>query len=202
MKPFKPFRKEKSQIKRKFQPRGRKTPKEESEFGPGKVDILVCRKCGAFYWYKSWHHRLDDYPELKGSKDLKFIICPACQMILNKKYEGEIILENVPENFREDIKTLTKNYGERAFEADPMDRIISFKEKKIKKVTAVRKRGATSRKEFKGLTDIQILATENQLAKRLAKKINEIYGGKLTVAISYSHKEDHKEDIVRIKIKF
>ena len=119
-------------------------------------------------------------------------------MIKDKKYEGEIILEAVPRDFKEDIKNLAKNYGKRAIAADPMDRIISIKEKKIKRVTAKRKRGATSRKEFKGLKDIRILTTENQLAKRLAKKINEIYSGKLSVLISHSH----QEDVARIRIKF
>ena len=186
------------QIKGKFRPRRPKSRKEEAEFGPGKEDILICKKCGAFYWYKSWYHRLGDYPELKQSKQIKFILCPACQMIKDKKYEGEIVLEAVPSNFKEDIKILAENYGKRAIEADPMDRIISTREREVKRVTAKRKRGATSRKEFKGLKDIRILTTENQLAKRLAKKINEIYGGKLTVSISHSH----KEDVARIRIRF
>ncbi|GAI19475.1 unnamed protein product [marine sediment metagenome] len=137
-------------------------------------------------------------PKLKETKNIKFVICPACQMIKDKKYEGEIILEAVPENFKKDIKTLAENYGKRAIVADPMDRIISIKERRVKRVTAARKRGATSREEFKGLMDIRILTTENQLAKRLAKKINEIYGGKLAVSISHSH----KEDTARVRIKF
>ncbi len=186
------------QIKGKFHPRRPKPRKEEAEFGPGKIDVLVCKKCGAFYWYKSWHHHLSDYPELKQSKRIKFTLCPACQMIKDKKYEGEIILEAVPKDFKEDIKTLAKNYGERATEADLMDRVISIKEKRVKRVSVKRKRGATSRKEFKDLKDIRILTTENQLAIRLAKKISEIYGGKFSLNISHSH----KEDIARIRIKF
>ena len=186
------------QIKGKFRPRRPKSRKEEAEFGPGKTDILVCKKCGAFCWYKSWKARLSDYPGLKQSKRIKFAFCPTCQMIKDKKYEGEIILEAVPRDFKEDIKNLVKNYGKRAFKVDPMDRIISIKEKKVKRVAAKRKRGATSRKEFKGLKDVRILTTENQLAKKLAKKINEIYGGKLSVSISHSH----KEDVARIRIKF
>jgi hypothetical protein len=198
MKKYFPFKKEERQIKGKFQPRRPKSKKEEAEFGPGKEDILVCKKCQAFYWYKSWHHKLSDYPELRQSKQIKFILCPACQQILDKKYEGEIILEAVPEKFVKDIKTLAVNFGKRASQTDPMDRIISIREKRVKRVTAKRKRGAISRKEFKGLKDIRILTTENQLAKRLAKKINETFGGKLSLSISHSH----REDVVRIRIKF
>jgi hypothetical protein len=186
------------QIKGKFKPRRPKFRKEEAEFGPGKTDILVCRKCQAFYWYKSWHHRLEDYPELKETKDLKYALCPACQQILDKRYEGEIILRGVPEKFKKDILKLVENFGRRAAFADPMDRIISVKEKVVRRPAAKRKRGADSRKEFKGLKDIQILTTENQLAKRLAKKINEIFGRKLSLSIIYSH----QEDTVRIIISF
>jgi len=187
------------QIKGKFQPRGQKSRKEELEFGPGKVDYIICPGCNCVYFDKSWHHSLEqDLKHLKETKNIRFQICPACWMIKDKKYEGEIILEAVPGDFKEDIKILAKNYGERASEIDPMDRVISIKEKRVKRVSVKRKRGATSRKEFQGLKDVQILTTENQLAKRLAKKINEIYGRKLSVLISHSH----KEDVARIRIKF
>ena len=163
------------QIKGKFQPRRPKSRKEEAEFGPGKTDILVCKKCGAVYWYKSWRAQLGGYPELKQSKRIKFTLCPACRMILDKKYEGEITLENVPKDFKEDIKVLAENYGERAFVKDPMDRIIKITQEKEK---------------------IRILTTENQLAVRMAKKIKQSFGGE--IKISYSH----KEDVARIRITF
>jgi len=198
MKNYIPRKKEQSQIKGKLQPRYPKSKKEEAEFGSGKIDILMCKKCNAVYWYKSWHHRLEDYPELKETKNLKFVLCPVCQMIKDKKYEGEIILENIPENFKEEIKELTKNYGKRATVNDSMDRIISIEEKKVRRPTNVRKRGTSSRKEFRGLTDLRILTTENQLAQRLAKKINEIYGRQFNLSIAHSH----QEDTVRIKITF
>jgi len=184
------------QIKGKFHPRRQKQKKEEQEFSPGKIDILVCEKCNSFYWYKSWHAYLKDYPKLKETKRIKFVLCPACQMIKDKKYEGEIILENIPETFKKDIKILAENFGKRAMIEDPMDRIISIKEEKVKRVTSKRKRGATSRKDFKNLLNIQILTTENQLAQRLAKKINETFGGELSISHS------HLEDVIRARIRF
>ena len=193
-----PYRKEESQIKGKFAPRRPASKKEEAEFGKGEKDILVCKKCGAFYWYKSWHHSLLDYPELEEEKRIKFVLCPACKMILEKKYEGEIILKGVPEDFKEEIKRLIKNYGERAFRKDPMDRIISLRERKISRASAEERRRAGSRKEVEGGREIRVLTTENQLAIRLAKKINRVFGGKLKTSISYSH----QEDTVRIIINF
>lgn len=184
---------------RKFQPQlpQRKSKKEEAEFGPGKIALLICKKCGAVYFSKSWHHRLEEYHR-EESRDIKFTLCPACQMLRDRKFEGEIILENVPENFKKNIKKLVENFDKRAQEADPMDRIISIKEEKIKRATTKEKKGAASRKDFEGKSYIRILTTENQMAKRLAKKINEVYGRKLNLAISYSH----QEDTLRVKINF
>lgn len=180
MKVYKPYQKEQDQIQGKFHPRGPKSKKLEQEFGLAKQNILICKKCKAVYQNKSWHHESEDNRTLSKDKfalNVKFVLCPACQMIKDKKYEGEIILSAVPEKFKNNIKFLAENYGERAFREDPMDRIISIKEER---------------------DNIRILTTENQLAQRLAKKVNETFGGKLKVAISHSH----EEDVIRIKIFF
>ena len=153
-----------------------KSRKEESEFGEGKKDILICKKCNAVYWYKSWHHRLDDYPYLSEKKNLKFVLCPACQMIKEKKYEGELIVENVSPKVRKEIINTVKNMGEEAFRRDPQDRIISIKESN----------GNSKR--------IRILTTENQLAVRIGKKIARTFKGKLNIRYS------KKESTARIKV--
>ncbi len=155
-----------------------KSKKEEQEFGKGKKDLFICPECGAVYWYKSWHHSIEKYPELKETKNIDFTICPACQQILEGKFEGEIILENVPEGLKKEIKNLARNFGKRAFEKDPMDRIISIKEIEKGK--------------------IQILTTENQLAQRLAKKIKQTFGQKAKLIISHSK----EESTLRAKIIF
>ena len=191
-------KKEKNQIQGRFRPKGPKTKKEEAEFGPGKTDILICKSCGIFYWYKSWHHCLENYAKLKKSKNIKFTLCPACQMIKDKKYEGEIIIENVREEIKDQLKILIENFGKRAFKKDPLDRVISIKEKKVRRPTNARKRGAISRKEFIGMLDIRVLTTENQLAQKLANKIKQIYGKKSKTSISHSH----QEDTIRVKIVF
>ncbi|HPO75534.1 MAG TPA: hypothetical protein PLL80_02965 [Candidatus Pacearchaeota archaeon] len=160
-------------------PRFPKPKKEESEFGMGKKDILICKECNAVYYYKSWHHRLDDYSYLKETKRLNFTLCPACQMIRNKKFEGEIVVENVSPKIKTNLKNLVKNFGEKAFERDPQDRVISFNE--------------ISQNED-GSSTIQILTTENQLAQRLAKKISEVFKGK------YSISHSREESVIRAKV--
>lgn len=158
-----------------------KSKKEESEFGKGKKDILICEQCNAVYFYKSWHHRLDEYPHLKESKSLKFTLCPACRMIKEKKFEGEIIIENISQKIKNDLKNLIQNFGEEAFKKDPQDRVISINEIST---------------NTNGSSTMQILTTENQLAQRLAKKISEVFKGKYSI----SHSE--KESTIRAKVSF
>jgi len=161
-----------SQIQGKFQPRRPQSKKEEQEFGPGKKDIVICPQCQAFYYYKSWHHHLEEYRHLSEDKRVKFQLCPACQMIKEGKYEGQVILKNVPLEKEEEMIKLVKNFGEEAFRRDPLDRIIKIKSKKISQ----------------NLVEIEILTTENQLAVRIGKKIKGAFKGDLE--IKYSHQED------------
>ncbi len=197
-KPYKPSPKEEGKVRGGFDQKTPKAKKETEEMGPGREDIVICKECEAVYYYKSWHHKLEDYPELKKSKNVKFTLCPACRMEKSGKYEGEIIIENLPEDIKEDIKKLAKNFGKRAKEKDPMDRIISIEEKTIKRPTARQRRKADSRKEIKGQKKLRILTTENQLAQRLGEKINEVFGKDNNISISHSD----KEDVIRVRISF
>jgi len=151
-----------------------KSKKEEAEFGKGKKDITVCRECEAFYWHKSWHHNFSDYPEISEERNVKFTICPACQMIKDGRYEGEVIIENVAEQRREEIENLINNFSETAFNRDPMDRVIS-----IQTIA-------------KGM--IRVLTTENQMAQQLAKKIKKTFKGKAT----FIHSQ--RESTLRAKV--
>jgi len=93
-------------------------------------------------------------------------------MIQDKQYEGELVLENIPEDKKKEITNLIWNVGERAFERDPMDRIIGF--------------------EDKGNV-IRILTSENQLALSIGKQIKRAFRGKLDI------KWSHKESTSRVK---
>ncbi|MCD6094467.1 hypothetical protein J7J39_00985 [bacterium] len=131
-------------------------PKKKSEEGEkGKKDIIVCPECEAFYWYKSWHHSLDEYPELRENKEVKFELCPACKMTKEGKFEGEVILENVPEKIREELVNFINNFNEEENRRDPLARIISVED------------------IAKGM--IRVTFTQNQLAKKLAKRLKKTY---------------------------
>lgn len=153
-----------------------KSKKEEQEFGRGKKDFVICGDCNAVYYQKSWHHGFADYKRLNENKQVSFTICPACQMIKDGKFEGKIVIENVPEEYRDDILGNIKNTGEKEYERDPMDRIIGIKNLESK---------------------IEVLTTENQLARNIARQIERAYKG-VKSEIIWSR----EESIARIIVKF
>jgi len=159
-----------------FHPKTPTPNKDREEFGPGKKDLIICKECKAVYYYKSWHHKIEDYPQLKPSKKINFSLCPACKMIKSKNYEGEITVKNFPEDKKEELKNLIENFGRRAWEKDSQHRVSSIKEDK---------------------NNLIVHTTENQLAQRLGEKINEVFGKKNKVKISHSG-----EDVIRVEIVF
>lgn len=159
-----------------------KLPKSQHEVEEfkGKKVIILCEKCGIAYYKKSWHHRLEGFKSLEKKPEKKlvgFMLCPACQMIKNKQYEGIIIIKNIPPKFNRELERLINSYGQRAYERDPLDRVISIK-----------KSGSVW----------EVTTTENELANRLAKKIKETFY-KIKPRISFS---SEPSDAAYIKIDF
>ncbi|KKT74294.1 MAG: hypothetical protein UW74_C0026G0006 [Candidatus Giovannonibacteria bacterium GW2011_GWC2_44_8] len=64
---------------------------EFEEFGLARAGRAVCSGCGSFYFEKSWHHPSRDKSKIYGAP---FIMCPACRMIKDRVFEGELITEN------------------------------------------------------------------------------------------------------------
>ncbi|MEX2052917.1 MAG: hypothetical protein WD898_01680, partial [Candidatus Paceibacterota bacterium] len=137
--------------------------KDEQEFGLAPKEFIICSECNSVFFDKSWHHRLDDDIEhLNPDKKVEFKTCPACQMKKDKVFEGQlvIILEENP-GAAEEIMRVVKNSEEQAKEKDPMDRIL-WTEKQGK--------------------EIRIFTSENQLAVRMAKKLDSAFkGGKIDI---------------------
>jgi len=196
---YKPSRDQKNQQTGEFRPRGPRAYKEEIEREPGKEDYIICPDCNSVYEGKGWHHHSEyDVERLKEEEKVRFEQCPACKMIEDKYFQGEIVIENPPADQKEQIKNTAQNYGEKAFKRDPLDRVISMGERKVERPTAQEKRGKESRDEVKGRTDIRILTTENQLAVKIAKKINESLGNKADLNIKHSH----RDKVSRVRMKF
>jgi NMD protein affecting ribosome stability and mRNA decay len=154
-----------------------KRRREEREFPKGDKELIVCPKCDAVYYNKSWHHNFRNYKHFNKDKRLDFKLCPACNMIKNRQFEGKIEIRGIPQNAFEELKALVEAYSERAYRRDPMDRLVSMRGDYRKFVVVV---------------------TENQLAQKLAKKIRDVFK-KVKVKISYSAEPS---DVVYIKIEF
>lgn len=124
------------------------------EFGQGKTDIALCPICNAAYYYKSWHHDLNNYPYIREDKKINFKKCPACQMWLQKQWEGEIRIRDLPAARIEEIKHAALGTADQAYRKDPMDRIFDIK----------RSGG-----------NLVIYTSENQLAMRIMRKLERSF---------------------------
>lgn len=151
-----------------------KSKKEESEFGKSKKGIIICKKCNAMLWQGSWHHESEIKKNIKKNKYNGFSICPACKMIEDNMYEGELIIRNVNPEIKKYIINTIKNKGKKGFKNDSQDRVISVNDDHDGKMN--------------------IFTTENQLALKIARKIKKSFNG--TMKVIYSK----KESVIRIYI--
>lgn len=171
-----------------------RSKKEEREFGKAKKEFIMCPVGKEIYYDKSWHHSLEDWKHLKlarpghsggEDKNIKFRLCPAHQMIKDKKWEGEVVIEGTPLRKKAEMIKLIENIGKRAYERDPMDRIINIKTKSEKLKTK------------EEIFNFNITTTENQLALSVAKEVASAFRDlKFKKEIKWSH----NEDFVRIKL--
>ncbi|MDE2001706.1 MAG: hypothetical protein KGI60_04050 [Patescibacteria group bacterium] len=138
---------------------------ERLKLGKAKKGLVICSVCNIFFYQKSWHHGADAFIAKRENKDMpvSFTVCPACQMIKRKEYMGKVVVTGIPAAQKSDLMNMIRGYGERAFDRDPLDRLI-----------AVSQSGATA----------TVTTTKNQLAQRLAEKIKDAFN---TVKLSFAH---------------
>src|SRR3989338_5183652 len=145
-------------------PHSPKSRKEEQEFGPGKKELVICKDCSAVYGEKHWRHSLEQEKHLGEDKQVRFAVCPACQMKRDKTFEGQVIVENVPAELRGDIERLIYRVADRAFRRDPMDRILDLRSRK----------NGPARRSL-GVGGFEVRTSENQLAISMGKQIVRAY---------------------------
>lgn len=137
---------------------------ERREFPKGAKGIVFCDTCGIAYYKKAWHHNLRYFKSFEKDTPVAFRTCPACEMIKNKQFEGKVMLLNVPVKYQQEVERLIRAYGERAYQRDPLDRVIGAKKTK---------------------DGFEVMTTENQLALKLAKKVKETFKA-ARIAVSHS----------------
>ena len=156
-----------------------KERREFQEYGNAKKNYQVCWQCGSVYFKKSWHHASALEPEDTGSPSVAtFNLCPACHMINNRQYEGILTIIGVPSKFRLELERLINSYAKKAFEEDCQHRLIAINKHDGEKW--------------------EVTATENQLAGRLAHKIQDVFT-KVSVKTTYSTEPN---DLERVTVSF
>ena len=140
--------------------RQREAAKNSRSAKEGMSSTLVCPICNAYYYLKSWHWAAPKNGSLIGGE----MLCPADAMIKNNTFEGKIIISGLPQQYKQEILNTVKNMDKTAQSKDAMDRVI--------KVT-----------DEKGV--ITITTTENQLADKIAKKVEAVYRNAFSKSISF-----------------
>lgn len=161
-------------------PQRSRASQNDEHTGREQKGIAQCPVCGNVQFKKKWHASLKDLQKRSENKKIvvaRMKICPACTMVKNRLFEGEIMVKGVPKQYVKDLLGLLRNYGKEATERDPQDRII-----------AVEKTNSRYR----------ITTTENQLANRIAKKIKEVFS---TVGVHFSHSKEPYE-VTRTEVIF
>ena len=144
----------------------RQVAQHEQFIGEAGKGIVLCERCQGVLYKKQWHHA--DSARVREAKlagmPVRTSLCPACKMIVNKQWEGEIFVDAIPQRYEAEVLHLAAAYGKRAEKHDPQDRVIEIKKENAK---------------------YRITTTENQLAVKLAKKIHETFP-KTEIKISYA----------------
>lgn len=177
-----------SQFRKPFDLKLPKNRHETEEFAAQK-GLLLCSDCGAVYFKKHWHHGLEklNNPEMAAvvksadkkakAPSVKFVLCPACQMIKNGQYEGRVVIKNVPRHQAGKLEELIEGFCRRAYDIDPMDRLIAIK---------------------KSSGSWEARVTENQLANKLGKKIQNAFSGVKTK----THFAAEPSDVAEVAVEF
>ncbi len=113
----------------KLPQRGREAQGEE--YWREHKGVTKCPKCGNVHFKKRWYASEEDLRSRLKAKKLEIAerkICPACIIINSHTFEGELFIEEFPAHHQRELLRLIKNFGERATQIDPQDRIIKVEE--------------------------------------------------------------------------
>lgn len=122
----------------------------------------ICPKCGLLYSSGRW--KVTDEQPAKANSEL----CPACRRIKDR-YPGGIVYLNGDylEEKEDEILNIVKNQEEEAKSQRPLQRIMWIE------------------KDDKG---IEIAVTNEHLARRIGKAVNDAQGGELSIKQSEGNK--------------
>lgn len=158
--------------------RGREAQHEQ--FGRQPKELVLCPSCQNVKFQKHWHSKKEGsgFENFRSQKGLlKRERCPACSMIANHTFEGELFLQGFPDKYRTELLNLIAAFGRRAEERDPQDRIIAVEN---------------------AASGLRVTTTEDETAVKLARKIEDAYK---TVDLSISYSSEPNE-VSRVHLEY
>jgi|DewCreStandDraft_5_1066085.scaffolds.fasta_scaffold21445_2 hypothetical protein len=136
-------------------------PKRKLQVAEDAPGLLLCPRCHAISQIKRWF--LDEalYQQYRTDPRALFVVCPGCEKIERGIYEGRILLlspwHKTP---KEHVLGLVRNEERRVWESNPLARIASIED-----------RG----------TEVEIITTNQFLAKRIGLEVRKAYHGRLRI---------------------
>ncbi len=134
----------------------------------GYKEPTVCPKCGLVFHEKKWIRDQELSNKLKKEKGIHYELCPACKKFKQHYPMGIVRLKgNFWMTHKEGIKNLIHNEERRGMGKNPLERIISMKEK---------------------AGELIIETTRESLATRIGKALEGAYKGNLKYEFSKGEK--------------
>lgn len=136
--------------------------------------VLVCDRCDSIFYDGHWHtdaHGAEAIKEHKPRSAKQEALCPACTYVMSGEgkadsdFEGQVTLDGLFDaKEKAEVLLTIRNLARASVEKDPQDQVIAIDDK----------------------GDRVIIATsDNQLAVRMGKKIDESFkGGTLRIVFS------------------
>lgn len=133
----------------------------------GGQEPAVCTKCHAVYKNRRWYLEEEEFRQLRESREVTKVVCPACRKIAESYPEGIVTLRgDYLWHHEEEIRNIIKNEEDKAMAKNPLERIIQMKREG---------------------EDLIIETTEEKLAEHIGRALNKAHQGELKTDWSDQH---------------
>lgn len=130
--------------------------------------IVVCKRCHAINSSKHWYCDVQEFTDLKNNGKTKEALCPGCNRIEGKIYEGQVLLHSDKLNKDKNmLLSLIKHTEGKAWFDNPASRIgrMTWFDNRLEIYTTTKwlatRIGKEIKKAFKGQVEIKPSPEEN-----------------------------------------
>ena len=144
-----------------FEEKGKKAERSTDVYLPkgGSREVVLCSKCGAFYWNKRWSADAADLRTARAEAGTAKVVCPACQRMQDDNPAGVLTLSGeYMLQHENEILNMIKHVEANGRAKNPLARIMEINQ------------------ENKVLT---ITTTDAKLAQKLGREVYKAHKGEL-----------------------